>query len=292
LFTYETSWLLPFWLLLWALLIPKNSGARKGLIAGGSLLLLLLLIYIPVRQQLTGEYLGTYEADDLVQGRYTSLVMKSIKLLYRTWLPPMQQFTIFGILGTLIAMLHLLLAGIIIKKDLHNGLWWLLLVCWLSAYLPFSSLGISVSGYESERYLYLPSAFGVAWFLLSIYLVLPGRPKWQIGIFLLLFLFHAGFLWKSGNDYKSASNLTAGLITTLQKSPAATTVIIENLPDNWKGIPLFRYGFVEALQWKMGEERWKQVSVVSRKIFNGQMPMMITDSSNDTLRIRFSERAR
>jgi hypothetical protein len=263
LFTYEIAFLFLPWLLIWWLAMPKNKIVERKLAKQGVIALVaIFLMYFPYRKYATGEYLGTYEAAQIQAFDPMALVMNIFRLFGRSFVPPTEWLGLYLALsvGAIVVCLGLV-AWMIVKRK-ADRFWWCLLLCWAVAYAPFISLGISTKGYESERYLYVASFFLCFFIVYNLYILF--KPRWFLLLTSVFLLFHTFFYWRAGEDFKKAGRFAQKTMQAI--NVAATThsvVVIDRLPLSWKGIPLFRFGFEDAVNW-LGVPKGKQSKVLVR----------------------------
>lgn len=290
LFTYETSWLYPLYLTAWWWLSRHTHVHHKKLRWPLLITWLVMLVYLPIRKWLIHEIISQYDAGHVLQPNVWKLLENCVKLFFRTFLPPIEQPVVFGILCIVVLCVLLGLVWAVLRRRCYNQFWWWLLLCWAISYLPFVSLGVSVTGYESDRYLYFASLFASAWLVYSLYLLLPFFQKAATSILIILFSFHSIFLINASNDYEKAGKLSAHSLLLLQQQAKKGAVKLEKLPASWKGIPIFRYGFKEALQWRLGHEAAASVHVFSSRIYTGVVPRpVLLPDMGDTAVITFEQ---
>ncbi|HSC52387.1 MAG TPA: hypothetical protein VLC98_02120 [Phnomibacter sp.] len=272
LFTYETSWLLPVYLLVWWWLSKKTLQQHRQYTWPIVAIWVVFIAYLPVRKWMIHEVIGGYEAGDIIQPNLLMIISKSARLFFRTFLPPISQTPVMTIASCMVLLVLGILCWQILKHKLANRLWWFLLSCWLISYLPFISLGVSATGYESDRYLYFASLFAATWLVFSLYLLTPFYPKVSRIAIVGLFIFHGVFLVKASNDYETAGKISASTMQLLQKNATNEQIDIYKLPATWKGIPIFRYGFKDALNWRLDSVTAKKITVRSTSVFTGATP--------------------
>ena len=290
LFTYETSWLYPIYLATWWWFSRISNVNQKKLRWPILITWLVMLLYLPIRKWLIHEIISQYEASNVLQPNLGKILENSFKLFFRTFLPPVEQTLLFGSFCGLVLCVIVGLVWTIRKNKSDDKLWWLLLICWVLSYLPFISLGVSVTGYESDRYLYFASLFASAWMVYSLYLLKDYFQKIATSMLLLLFCYHSIFLIKASNDFEKAGKLSNHTMQLLQEQSQKSSVQLEKLPASWKGIPIFRYGFEDALEWRLGHDASTRVSVVSTEVFTGPVPYpLVLKAKVDTAIIIFEQ---
>lgn len=290
LFTYETSWLYPVYLLLWWWLAKSKMLYAKKFIWPIGITWLVFATYFPIRKWMINEIISSYEAGDIIQPNLMMIIGKSIRLFFRTFLPPISQPTLLAGASALVLILLALIVWNIWKNKLTDRLWLFLTGCWFISYLPFVSLGVSATGYESDRYLYFATAFASLWVIYSLYLLTPFIPRIAAFSIAGLFSFHIFFLSNASNDYEAAGKISETTMLMLKKNTSKGTVDIYKLPASWKGIPIFRYGFTDALNWQLGNNDAKKVRVQSTTVYTGKKPTIIeAPGEKSNMIIRFSQ---
>lgn len=263
-FTYESLWIYPFYLLFWWMLLPKGSPIRKKAIMPLCVIGVLFLAYFPIRLQLTGAMLGTYEANDVQQFNIIAMLGKTFRLFARSFLQPMQDTRLFMVcfglvMAGLMGMLFLLW-----KRKRIDKMLIFLTGSWLMSYVLYVSLGVSVTGYESERYLYFPS------FFLCAALVHAGSRLWTGRSYLLyaaaVLLFHTVFFIKAAMVFRQLGQYSKQSFEVMREVPKDKHIIIKDLPVYWNGLPLFNYGFGSGVRWLLQRDS-TEVTILSRKDF-------------------------
>ena len=247
-FAYETAALLPVLLFTWQRLLPDKILRRKmwPAIAASSTI---LIIYLIIRWRVTGELAGAYEVPDLVQWNMGAIAAKSARLFCRTFLPPMHSPVLFAVFAALALLVVAVVFAYPVKTKRTNGYWWFMLAGWLLSYLPFLSLGVSATGYESERYIYWPSLFFSGWFIYSICLIFNKQKRTAVALMLVVCGYHAFFLCKAVEAYKAASAMSRFVMEKVTENTTVQTLTIRGLPETFAGIPLFRLGLPEGVAW-------------------------------------------
>lgn len=266
LFTYETLWLYPVWLALWWWQLPDKKvlqPLQRQTIIG---IWALFIIYFPFRLWSTGEALGSYEAAHVQAFHWGVLIENSYKLFFRSFLPPTSSDFIFKLASVGILVILGLLTLMLIKRKVLNRFYLFIVSAWLSSYVLFISLGVSVKGFESERYLYYPSL----WLCLFIVLALFHLVKSRALFFVLLAavsLYHLFFMYKASAGFKKVSSYSKAGMSTFQKVPLSKKIVIENLPVYSHGLPLYNYGFKNGIQWLCYGRDSNSVEVLSTRHF-------------------------
>ena len=122
-----------------------------------------------------------------------------------------------------------------------------LIVAFYVALLPVVNLRVTMLSTDGERFLYFPSAFAVT----AVAAVLRAglrRPWLQRAAIAGLLLFYVTMLGYSSRNFRDAGRTTEQIVRQLRSEPAATPLIITNLPDDIGGAYVFRNGLGAALR--------------------------------------------
>jgi hypothetical protein len=150
----------------------------------------------------------------------------------------------------LILPIVLALAWRVPKTDYRPLL--LLALCFAAALAPILPLSIAVATPESERLIYMASAFAsllLVWFLGAAL----RRPALVATIVLLFAAGNLVALTRVNGNWQDASAITRSALSSIAEAmradgrPGATVYVI-NAPDNVNGAYIFRRGFHEALR--------------------------------------------
>jgi len=284
-FTYESLFVFPVWLLIWLFTIPKNAAEKRLSKIPMIVLWILFIAYFPVRVKITGELLGTYEAKDIQEFHLFPLIENSFKLFTRSFLPPMLNTKLFLTFFAIIMMAVAYFSWKLIKRKKVDNLLIFFVLSWLISYFPYVSLGISTTGYESERYLYYPSFFLCISIIYAGYLLFQQDRIKMYSYLMLIFCFHLFFFVKSAVVFKAIGGYSKSAIVAIQKVPMTKGIVIKDLPVYSNGLPIFDYGFDKALAWQVPGRDSNNVQVISRKHFvHEQIGIQLLEGpSNDTL---------
>ncbi|MBK9176273.1 MAG: glycosyltransferase family 39 protein [Flavobacteriales bacterium] len=243
---YESALLLPLMVGAWWLLLrPSDSeGWRWAVLASGLVVALNLVLRWLLSEHITNEYGAAFFAMDPLG--YPAMLLKVIG---RSSLPPNEspsaQTARFAALG-----LALLAAGawfwIASKKDIVKRRHALLLIVLFGIGSLVAVVGgVSTRTSESDRFLYLPSAF------LSILLVLIlsqfSSPRWRHLVLGLLLVASIVGLRRSQANWIVASRTIERIIASVPQPPKEGRLFVHGLPGEHRGAFIFRHGFHEAL---------------------------------------------
>lgn len=241
---YESALLLPL------LIIPlERSGMIDGPISErmvsvgfATVIVLYTVLWSMQGNQLGGSYLAGF----FVKGAST-LVMNIPKVAARLFLPPMDPSLMLGAACALFVVISITAAATwrTVQHDSgsRRNLPALLLLLLVACALPVLG-GLSTRTSESDRFLYLPSAF-----LCTIIAVLVMRiPQRMLRLTAVAVLFSGSFwmLRQNHRNWEYASATTAQILTQLPAPPTSGLLFISGLPDSYDGAFIFRNGFREA----------------------------------------------
>ena len=123
----------------------------------------------------------------------------------------------------------------------------------LVALAPVLPLTISVSTSESERFVYLASAFACVFAMQSIEAVFRRRSVLVVFASLII-VWHSAALVRANGRWRASGELTRGIVESFGDEAAAhpatetPLIFILNLPDNIGGAYTFRNGFYSAVK--------------------------------------------
>ncbi|MDY7024116.1 MAG: hypothetical protein SWJ54_22665, partial [Cyanobacteriota bacterium] len=210
------------------------------------------LIYFPLRYLGLGKLLGGYGGDvhlnynwfTILQGFYSSL---------RVIIPPLTLSTplLWGILFILFLfsligfLYHTYKQG---KATQETGkLTLFLLGCWSISILPFLNIGVSTADTQSERFLYLSSAFFSIFLTLVLEFIFTKRQFVLILLVTSFSMLSINQIYLSSQTWITASQISQQTITSVKSLKENQGMFVINLPDNYKGAYIFRNGFYQAL---------------------------------------------
>lgn len=170
------------------------------------------------------------------------------KVLARLFLPPAVDPSIQLLRGAVLAAAFLI--GLIwwLRKESskfarqHIAVWCLLIV---TACTIGYIAGVSTTTSESDRFLYMPSAFLCG--LLGIVVPMINSRILRHGTALVLVMGSVILMKQNHANWMEASRITRLCLTELPPAPQQGTLWVYGLPDDHHGAFIFRNGFPEAL---------------------------------------------
>lgn len=241
---YESALLLlPLsWAIAWSRLRPRWPRVRPIIIALGTA----TLVYGLLRFSSVGSGGDSY-VRHLLPSDVSTLLVRIPKAVARLFLPPEYDTSVQLIrFGSLMVMLIVLAAALRMKMFAavrgHIVLWTILtlVACSIAMFA-----GVSTVTSESDRFLYLPSAFLCGSFGLVI-----SRIRWSAIRWGALALLVASGLWQTSLGHANwhvASLITQRCIDLLPAIPEHGRLWVSGLPSDHHGAFIFRNGFPEAM---------------------------------------------
>ena len=261
--SYESTWILPAVILIISVVDVQLD--RSELVKEWFCVLPVFccfFIYLFLRYYFTGQLVGNYEAGFFIQGNVKVLAQNFVKLMIRSWLPPMQNWKL------LIIFFVFLIAAIVLRffsikeKKIRTGLI-VFMGIWLITLLHFSSLGIDTRGTEAERFLYLPSVF--VCMIICLLAEQVSFLKLRYGILVGILCIHLAVLMNNARNYRFTGTIVRTTIEQVKALQHTPVLYITNLPLQYRGALIFRSGFREAVAWMKNEQSIDSVSILSKQ---------------------------
>jgi protein O-mannosyl-transferase len=259
--------------------IRKRPMERRQVTLALVLLFITVLVYVLIRYAVLGAIVGGYGTSLHLNFKFSLIWERLPKYVIRAVLPPLPErlsfvlvkpfrsraFIVFAVLfvaavGILLAYRHKLTPSAIRKQQ--NGVLLLLLVLFLCALFPVIMMGISVFDTSGERFLYLPSVFTSIAVAYTSVILIANRRVWFLSTCCLL-LFYSVSLHASNQRWRDAADLTKSLLDDCTSQSTRTELLVMNVPDSLRGVPLFRNGLEQALMTFQHAARISRVDVVS-----------------------------
>jgi len=243
---YESALLLPLLLSAWWFVLrPADSCAWRGmvLISAGAVAMNLVLRSILI-ERVANDYGAAFFTKDLLS--YPAMMLKVVG---RSFLPPHEtpavqtvRFALLGIVWAAAAAWFRFTA----KKDADQRRRGLLLIALFGIASSIAVVGgVSTRTSESDRFLYLPSAFvcmGLALAMERITSVAIRRTM------LVALIVVSGWLLREGlSNWQVASSTIAAIIEGSPSPPENGRLFVSGLPQEYQGAFIFRHGYQEAL---------------------------------------------
>jgi hypothetical protein len=258
LFSYESIWTLPVIIILLSFVYDNKIALRRKLlyIAG---YWLTFFIYLAARFYLTTTVIGSpYGTQKIVSFDALFLMRNLASLISRSFVPPMQSSAFFVVC---LCVIVLVLAFVIFKIRRHITMpMTILVLAYLLCLLPVISLGIDTHDTESERFLYMPSAYLAMLFSVMLFILFKKRIVFAVSVFLTA---QAIFLTMSYRNFAVASKVTRATVQALQLLQESNSIYCIDLPGQYKGGFIFRNGIASAAN--LFAPKVKSVKILSEK---------------------------
>lgn len=242
---YESALLLPLLLLAFAIALPKQPAWRLMAATAAAMVVVNLLL----RAALTGHVANAYGSGFFDHG-ILGYVTMSAKVLGRLFLPPSddsqtQVACFVALVLALVALVWLLFRTTRGNREDRARLVALLLAMAVSCTVAVLG-GVSTRTSESDRFLYMPSAFLSLLLAFAITRLRTGTGQALVcGAVLGCSLF---FMARNHAHWRRASHRIEGIIRATPEPPSNGRLLVWNLPEDHEGAFIFRHGYREALE--------------------------------------------
>ncbi len=241
LFSYESIWTLPAIIILLAMVYDKATGMKMKLLYISGYWLIFFL-YLIARWYLTTTVIGSpYGTQKIVTFDMLFLLRNGASLVSRSLVPPMQSSAAF-IISLGVMVLVLAFAVYTIRKRITTPIL-IMVTAYILCLLPVISLGIDTHDTESERFLYMPSAFLSMVLSAIVFYLFQNKTAYAAGVLLAVQIF---FLALSYRAFEGAGKVTKTTVQALQTLQHTDSVYCINLPEQYKGGFIFRNGIARA----------------------------------------------
>lgn len=226
--------------------MPLWPRLRPLLITLGAATILYLLLRMMAGWLESGGYLG-----DLLPHDAMTLVLRIPKAIARLFIPPehvlaIQTIRVAWAFGAVVLSTALIL---FVHRGKEHRAMRARIVMWIMLLLMALSIavigGVSTMTSESDRFLYLPSAFLCG--LIGLLLSRVKRPFIRWGSFVVLLAACVWGLSLNHRNWRTASAMTQQCIQGLPPIPENGYVWVSGLPSDDAGAFIFRNGFPEAV---------------------------------------------
>jgi hypothetical protein len=243
---YESALLLP--LLLLALWPATGKGDGQPLLRLVGIALAFILLNLLMRMLFTGQVANTY-GTGFLQHPWHHYPTSAVKVAARLFLPPVDDERLQLLRALVLILLLVLGTWWIWRRTAQHGPHrraWLAAVLLLavSCMLP-AITGVSTRTGESDRFLYLPSAFLCMAVALAIAQL--SKRSARVVVIVLLLVCSSVLLWRGFRPWKAASSTVDRVLEQVSRTSAPGTTYIVGLPGDVHGAYVFRNGFEHAL---------------------------------------------
>jgi hypothetical protein len=271
LFTYEAIWIAPLFIICFYVLdimLLKKSWKKEFIWM--FVYVISFVVYLAVRFNITGNVANEYELGKNTNISIAGLFLNYNTLLARSFIPSLQSSILFLIFYG--AVIVLLLFYILKKRKTVNKTFSISLASlFLVSLLPYIFLGIDTHTRESERFLYLPSTVLC---ILIAYAIIKANLSYKLltSVCIFIFLYNAIFIYLNRRDYNVASVISKSIYYHANIATQSSEIVtVNNLPEQFNGVPIFREGFKEGLVWLFSTD--------TSKIKISNTPMLISNAA-------------
>jgi hypothetical protein len=218
--------------------------------------LVVLAAYLAVRFAVLDDPLRPPGATSPGAGTLGAIVFthlaKSLYAYWPAWVEPLRTALGRGdpVALLVLATVTIATAAFVLRVLLRNrrrlGPSALAATAWRLAMLPVITLPTRLFTAESDRFLYLPSAFAVIALAWLVIVVAPA-PRARLAVGSVLLLAYAAALQRANLDWRWAGATSRRIVDQAVAAPSGTDLVAVCVPDNLRGAYLFRNGFAEAV---------------------------------------------
>jgi hypothetical protein len=135
-----------------------------------------------------------------------------------------------------------------------------------------------------ERFLYLPTVFSC---LLMAYLsaILIRNQKLWLVILICTLGFYSVRLYQTDRSWSEAARLSRIITDDLANSSTRDHLIILNVPDDLRGVPVFHNGLSEALLYFQNRKRFRQVEIIAFQSLQSTFDQVSVSSRDSALSV-------
>lgn len=288
---YESALLLPLLLMAFMPIVPmKERGVWWVLpvvafaVAGANLAL---------RSLLTGHVANAYGASFFTHG-ITSYAMMTAKVFGRLFLPPepdaRAQIIRFALLMIVLAAISFIILRRTTNDRAHRRLFLVLVMLVILSCGTGIIGGVSTRTSESDRFLYLPSAFLCLLLAAGVASIASGRTRLAIVAGLCIASVLA--MRRNHANWTIASRAIERIVQRVPSPPVNGRLFVQGLPGDQDGAFIFRHGFHEALLFAGRDTgRILRADTIWHVQANGSsFAALANEAPGDTLHIRASDR--
>lgn len=241
LFSYEISWIFPVIILLAAFYFKITQNVKsKAIIAYVIPYFVLFFLWFLIKIIFIDKLKITpYGNSIFLSFDIPALIKNFIVLFFRNIIPPFKSTAFFISLSVIagILIIYFLLSSGNRSKQLLIFLWLIILI-WLSAFLPALVFGINSHTSESERYIYFSSVFAIM-FVATALSLLPSKAITIFVVIIICFIY-SGVLFSTINNYIRGGNFSKSYLSVLRRYNSGKNVYLINQPSQYSGALLFR----------------------------------------------------
>lgn len=245
LLAYESILLLPVIIVILSL---RNRSSAKQILQNLFWATAVICFSLLIRFLISGAVYGVY-GERMVTPTWSHYLVKSLKTLGRSFLPPSENSRVMEICFTVVTVFIIWIHFKMIKKyrPQKELIFKYLKIagCFFIAMMLPMLFGISTRTSEGDRLLYFPSVF-ICMMLSFLVITIAKRKVFQWICFSIIFSYFIYFLMLSNKQWEKASGATSHILQTVTASNGKFVYLI-NIPDEVEGAYVFRNGFKKCL---------------------------------------------
>jgi hypothetical protein len=278
----ESAICLPFLVLVLEFLTGaarSDRNAFRRFLTGMAIYLSILLVFIAIRSLFIGSLVGGYGASQHLNFSPAWLRDRLLEASVRSVLPVLPSqlswFLFKPLQSRVFILFSLACAGAVAVAILLRRRWYGpselkeqnrfligLVILFMLSLLPVINLRLTLYQTQGERFLYLPSVFSC---LLIAYLaaILIRNRRLLFSILICVLAFYSVRLYQTNQSWSAAARLSRSITDELADSSTRDHLIILNVPDNLRGVPVFHNGLPEALLYFQNRKRFRQIEIIT-----------------------------
>ncbi|MFZ1029476.1 MAG: hypothetical protein WAN66_25000 [Limnoraphis robusta] len=227
----------------------RNSLAARFSIC--SLYIWTLIIYFGTRFIKLGELVGGYGEDVHLSFDLYRIVQNLVIYPTRVFLDPRLesnfQFWLFAFLGLVLLFLGCLGVCWRCRPKFSEvpALLVFLIAAFITVVLPAINVSVSTVDTQGERYLYFASGFAAIFMAIILTVILQNIALILI-VSTVILMFWGTSVYDLNQNWNTAAEISKNILVSLQQIPK-DRVIINSLPDNYRGSYIYRTGLIQGL---------------------------------------------
>jgi 4-amino-4-deoxy-L-arabinose transferase-like glycosyltransferase len=299
----ESAVCLPFLVLVIGVSSKRARGRNTNRFLGTvALFVSILIVFIMIRAFFIGSVVGGYGVTQHLNFSpgwiRDRLLEASIRSLLPT-LPSAWSFFLFKPLQSplffliVIVVCGLITAAVVFRRKWYDALerkaqnrWLVMLAAlFLVSLLPVINLRLNLYQTLGERFLYLPTVFSC---LLAAYVSLAlvrNQKVWRL-ILIGILGFYSWNLYRTNRDWQEAARLSHDIQSELIAVAFQDRLVVLNVPDNLRGVPIFHNGLPEALQFFQNQKSIKRIDIVAFQNLLATVDRIDLVSDRETISLR------